>query len=142
MIRRATVRDAPTLHAMLQALSDHDGGDYQVGSVETLLQHGFGANPLFHALIAETDHPVGMTIYYPDYSTHRGEPGVYVQDIYVEPAARGTGIARQLLAATMIHQTWAACYVTLGVSPANTVACRFYDRMGFRNRGYDFLILD
>ncbi len=138
MIRPATAHDVPTLRAMLQALSDHDGGK-QVGSEVSLLQHGFGPRPLYSALIADDE---GMVIYYPDYSTHRGEPGVYVQDIYVTPAARGTGIARQLLAAVMDHQTWGAKYMTLGVSPANAVATRFYNRLGFRHRGYDFLILD
>ena len=137
----AKPRDVPLLRAMLQALSDHEGGK-GVGPEASLLEHGFGAKPLYHALIAETDHPSGMVIYYPDFSTHRGEPGVYVQDIYVDPAARGSGIAQQLLAAVMQHQTWGAEYMTLGVSPANAIANRFYRRLGFRHRGYDFLILD
>jgi ribosomal protein S18 acetylase RimI-like enzyme len=138
MIRPTTPADIPTLRTMLQALSDHEGGK-QVATEASLLQHGFGPRPLYSALVADDQ---GMVIYYPDYSTHRGEPGVYVQDIYVAPAARGTGIAQALLAALMQHQDWGAQYMTLGVSPANTVATRFYSRLGFRHRGYDFLILD
>ncbi len=125
---------------MLQALSDHDGGG-TVASEASLQLHGFGPRPLYSALIAG-EPPRGMVIYYPDFSTHRGEPGVYVQDIYVDPAARGSGVAQQLLAAVLQHQTWGAKYMTLGVSPDNLVANRFYDRLGFRHRGYDFLILD
>ena len=127
---------------MLLRLSDHDGGDYPVGPEAALRTGGFGPRPLFHAVIAANPGPLGMVIYYPDFSTHRGEPGVYVQDIYVDPAARGSGIAQQLLAAVMQHQTWGAEYMTLGVSPANAIANRFYRRLGFRHRGYDFLILD
>lgn len=127
---------------MLQALSDHDGGDYAVGSENTLLQHGFGARPLFHAAIAKRgDTAVGMVIYYPDYSTHRGQPGVYVQDIYVDPALRGAGAGRGLLAFMMRRQDWDAQYIALGVNPDNAEAAGFYSRLGFRSRGYGILIL-
>lgn len=142
ILRPAEPRDIPTLRAMLQALSDHDGGGHEVGSEQSLLQHGFGPRPLYRAVIAEAEAPVGMAIYYPDFSTHRGEPGVYVQDIYLAPAARGTGIAQALLAEVMARQDWGAQYMTLGVSPDNAVANRFYTRLGFRHRAYDFLILD
>lgn len=138
----AVAADVPVLRAMLQALSDHDGGDYAVGSEDTLLQHGFGARPLFHAAIARHgDIAVGMVIYYPDYSTHRGQPGVYVQDIYVDPTARGAGVGRGLLAFMLRDQDWDAQYITLGVSPENAVAAGFYSRLGFRTRGYGILIL-
>lgn len=141
-IRKATPDDIPAIRAMLQALADHEGAGYQVASESALLLHGFGANPLFHVLLAVTDDPYGMVIYYPDFSTHRGEPGVYVQDIFVVPAARGMGFAERLLAEVMKHQTWGACYMTLGVNPRNAIANRLYGRLGFRSRGYDFLILD
>lgn len=140
--RAANPSDVPTLRAMLQALADHDGGDYAVGSEAGLLQHGFGPRPLFWAIIAEADAPLGMVIYYPDYSTHRGEAGVYVQDIYVADAARGLGVGRGLMAAMMRQQDWAAQFITLGVSAENTVANGFYNRLGFRKRGYEMMILE
>jgi GNAT superfamily N-acetyltransferase len=87
-IKPATTSDIPALRQMLQALSDHDGGTYAVGS-EHSLQDAL-AKGLIHALI----HPQGMVIYYPDFSTHRGQPGLYIQDLYVTPPARGTGLAR------------------------------------------------
>ena len=121
---------------MLQALSDHDGGTYQVAS-EAALAAAL-AVPLIHALI----HDHGMVIYYPDYSTHRGEPGLYIQDLYVSPEARGTGLARALVAGTLQHQTWGARYITLGVSPDNIAATRFYAKTGFTRRGYEMMILD
>jgi ribosomal protein S18 acetylase RimI-like enzyme len=137
-IRPATQADIPALRRMLQALSDHDGGSHPVGSEASLLQGGFGPRPLFSALI----HPQGMVIYYPDFSTHRGEPGVYIQDLYVEPEARGTGLAAALLAAVLHHQDWEARYLTLGVSEENPAATRFYAKTGFTRRGYQMMILD
>ena len=136
MIRPVAPADLPALRRMLQALSDHDGGTYQVAS-EAALAAALAA-PLIHALI----HDQGMVIYYPDYSTHRGQPGLYIQDLYVTPEARGTGLARALVAATLQHQTWGARYMTLGVSPDNIAAMRFYAKTGFTRRGYEMMILD
>ncbi|MBI1172960.1 GNAT family N-acetyltransferase [bacterium] len=139
-IRPVAPADIPALRAMLQALSDHDGGSHPVGSEAVLLQAGFGARPLFSALIA--DEAQGMVIYYPDFSTHRGEPGLYIQDLYVSPEARGTGLARALMAAALRQQDWGARYITLGVSATNSAAIRFYAKTGFTRRGYETLILD
>ena len=136
MIRPVAPPDLPLLRQMLQALSDHDGGTYQVGS-EQSLQDALTQN-LIHALI----HPDGMVIYYPDFSTHRGQPGLYIQDLYVQPQARGTGLARALVAATLTHQTWGAQYICLGVHPTNTQATRFYTKCGFTFRGYEMMILE
>lgn len=140
--RVANPTDVPTLRAMLQALAEHDGGDYAVGSEAGLLLHGFGPRPLFWAMVAEADAPLGMVIYYPDYSTHRGEAGVYVQDIYVADAARGLGVGRGLLNAMMQQQDWGARFITLGVSVENAIAQGFYTRLGFQKRGYEMMILD
>ena len=140
--RAARAGDVPVLRTMVQALSAEDGGQHNVASEAALLTHGFGPRPLFQAVIAETDTPLGMAIYFADFSTHRGEPGVYVQDIFVIPAARGAGLGPRLLAAVMAHQEFGARYMTLAVNPSNTGATDFYRGLGFRPRGYDFLILD
>ncbi len=139
--RAMTAADVPVLRAMLQALSDQDGGK-AVASEAALLEGGFGARPLFQGLVAEEDGPLGVVVYYPSYSTLRGEPGIYVQDLFVLEAARGKGIGRGLLAAVMTAQDWGAKYLTLSVSPGNVAAKAFYDRAGFRAREYDFLIVD
>ena len=137
-IRPVIPADLPRLRALLQALSDEDGGTYQVGSEPALAKALFAPAPLIFALIADQ----GMAFYYPDFSTHRGEPGVYIQDLYVTPKARGTGLARALLTAVMRHQGWGAQFMTLGVSPENTAAIRFYTKTGFTLRGYEMMILE
>jgi ribosomal protein S18 acetylase RimI-like enzyme len=139
----AQVKDAPVIAEMLQALSDHSGGG-TVASVASLVQHGFGDRPLFWSILAEDPTgPKGMIVFYPDFSTHRGQAGVYVQDLYICPNMRGMGIGRALLQEAMTHAfaAWQATYLTLAVEPENTAACRFYNQLGFEPRGYDFYIL-
>ena len=140
-LREAQEGDVATLRGMLQKLAEHDGASYPVASIAALRVGGFGARPLFRAVIAEDDRPLGMAIYFPDFSTHRGEPGVYIQDIWVEPAARGLGLGRKLLAEVMRRQDWGARYIVLGVSPENMTAHGFYERLGFRRRDYEMMIL-
>jgi ribosomal protein S18 acetylase RimI-like enzyme len=136
MIRPIAPQDIPTLLHMLRALVAEDTGTI-ASTAETLHNAIFGPHPLLHGVI----HPDGMALYYPDYSTHRGEPGLHIQDLYVAPTARGTGLARHLIAATLSHQTWGANYITLGVSPDNPQATRFYAKTGFTFRGYGMMIL-
>ena len=137
-IRPVTPADLPGLRAQLQALADEDGGTYRVGSEAALAQALFAPAPLIFALTSAQ----GLAFYYPDFSTHRGEPGVYIQDLYVTPPARGTGLARALLAGVMRHQSWGARFMTLGVSPDNLAATKFYAKTGFTRRGYAMMILD
>lgn len=140
--RPATSADVPVLRQLLQALSDHDGGP-DVASEASLTQAGFGPRPLFRAILAEDeDQTFGMILYFPEFSTLRGQPGLYVQDLYVTGAARGLGVGTGLLAAAMRQQDWGAEYLTLGVDPANAPARRYYANRGFRPRKYEFLILD
>jgi ribosomal protein S18 acetylase RimI-like enzyme len=134
-IRPITPADLPALRQMLQALADHDGGA-TVASVAALQDAAFGPRPLIQALI----HPRGMVIYFPEFSTHRGLPGVYVQDLYVAPEARGQGLARALLRATLTHQDWGAQFISLTVAHDNAMARRFYAGAGFASRGYEALI--
>jgi ribosomal protein S18 acetylase RimI-like enzyme len=138
MIRPVTPADLPALRQMLQDLADHDGATYQVASVAALQEAAFGAVPQIHALIA----PLGMVIYFPWYSTHRGLPGLFVQDLYVAPQARGSGLARALLAEAMQHQGWGARFIALAVNADNLAASRFYAKTGFTPQGYDMMILE
>ena len=132
----------PELRQMLQALADQEGG-YEVASAAALAAGAFGARALFEGVVAEeAGRALGIAVYYPDFSTIRGTPGVYVQDLFVMAEARGRGIGRGLLAAVMHLQDWNADYLTLAVSPANTEAQAFYARAGFRGRNYRYLILD
>jgi ribosomal protein S18 acetylase RimI-like enzyme len=115
------------------------------GSTEaTLLAHGFGPQPRFHALLATSDHgPFGLIVYFPEYSTWRGQIGLFVQDVYVSPAGRGTGLGRALLAAAMAHADWNPQFLSLMVARRNAAARAFYASLGMVLRDEaDQLILD
>lgn len=144
VIRRAGMADAPVLQALLQEHVAHHGEVLECG-VEALERYGFGEKALFRSLIAARHgQPLGFALYYPDFSTLRGRPGVLLQDIYVRPDARGTGLGRQLLACVIRDaQDWEAGFLTLMVDRTNQLALKFYARQGFALRGdYDLLILE
>ena len=146
MLFRSKQGELPEIDAQQECLrgaqTTHDGARMR-GSVEALVRHGFGARPLFHAILSERGaEALGLALYYPDYSTLRGEPGVYVQDLYVTEASRGEGLGRRLLAEVMARQDWGARYMILMVGHENDAARRFYARQGFVPRDYEFLMLD
>ena len=142
--RRATSEDAGTIHALLCDLARQDGAQMR-GSADALRRFGFGASPMFQAVLAEQAGAVtGLVLFFPEFSTLRGCPGVFVQDLYVAAPARGQGLGRKLLAQAMAAaQAWDAAYLALMVDRSNTRARVFYDRCGFVDRGeYDMLVLD
>lgn len=115
------------------------------GSTEaSLLAHGFGPLPRFHGLLAvQGETPVGMILYFPEYSTWRGEMGLFVQDVYVAPEGRGLGLGRKLLAAAMSQADWQPRFLTLMVAHVNRNARAFYAALGLKLRDEaDQLILE
>ena len=142
MIRPATPADVPLILRFLGQMAAEAGE--ATGSTEaSLLAHGFGANPRFHGLIAEGECPLGMILYFPEYSTWRGEMGLFVQDVYVTPAGRGLGLGRKLLAAAITHADWQPQFLTLMVAHVNRDARDFYAALGLTLRDEaDQLILE
>lgn len=141
-IRPAVPADVPLI---LQFLTDMaaEAGETTGSTEASLLTHGFGPTPRFHGLIAEGDAPLGMILYFPEYSTWRGEMGLFVQDVYVAPAGRGQGLGRQLLAAAMAAADWQPQFLTLMVAHVNQNARDFYAALGLTLRDEaDQLILE
>jgi GNAT superfamily N-acetyltransferase len=136
--------DAPTLQILLEEHVHHHGEILERG-VEALETYGFGPKARFRTVLAERDgKALGFALFYPDFSTLRGKPGVLLQDIYVRPDARGLGLGRKLLARAMQEaQDWDAAFLTLMVDRSNDIAQAFYAKLGFTGRGdYDLLILE
>ena len=143
VLRAATAADVPVILRFLQAMAAEAGET--VGSTEaSLLAHGFGPSPRFHGLIAEgAAGSLGMVLYFPEYSTWRGEMGLFVQDVYVAPEGRGLGLGRQLLAGAMATADWGPQFMTLMVAHPNAGARGFYEALGFGLRDdADQLILE
>jgi GNAT superfamily N-acetyltransferase len=132
-IRPATPADIPQILAFIRALATYEREPDAVTATEAdLLSHGFGPNPFYFCLIAESDGaPAGFALYFFNYSTWLGRPGLYLEDLFVLPEFRGHGIGKALL------QRVAAIAVEKGcprlqweVLDWNTPAIEFYQAMG------------
>ncbi|MDZ4310301.1 MAG: GNAT family N-acetyltransferase [Cypionkella sp.] len=133
--RLAVVEDAALIHAMLSEMADAEGGVIG-GGVEALVRHGFGAEPRFRVvLVEERGIALGFCLFLPEYSSWRGAMGLFVQDIYLNHAARGKGLGRGLLAAALAHaQDWQPAFMALMVKRSNILAIGFYGTLGFALR--------
>jgi len=98
-IRTANPTDIPQILAFIHALAAYEREADAVQTTEAdLLRDGFGPNPFFSCLIAEQDgQPAGFALYFFNYSTWTGRPGLYLEDIFVHPEFRGRGIGKALL---------------------------------------------
>ncbi|MEP4767831.1 MAG: GNAT family N-acetyltransferase [Roseibium sp.] len=135
-IKRAEREDVETLHGALMQLSK-DLGDTHAASPEDLLRHGFAGTPAFFALLAmRQTETMGVLLASPVFSTTRGGAGLYVSDLWVAKSARGEGLGKQLLAATLEHapESWTITFLKLAVYHDNPNAGRFYARLGFTPR--------
>lgn len=133
-IRPAKAADASAIAEMLSRLAEDLGdGSVFASTSTTILRYGFSNPPMFHVVIAEIEAKAcGFALYFAHFSTTKGKPGVYVQDLWIDPDRRGDGIGGKLLAAVASHAAtdWAAAYLKLTVHADNPNAARFYNRLG------------
>lgn len=132
-IRQATIDDVALLHRAILKLADSVSAVLKVRSTpDDLRRHGFGDNPAFEAQIAEVDGDfAGMCLYFPSFSTWRGKPGIYVQDIFVEEQFRGRKIGERMLQTVAEHGlAKGAAYLRLSVDADNHGAQGFYTHLG------------
>jgi GNAT superfamily N-acetyltransferase len=131
-IRFATADDVALLLQLIRELATYERAPDAVLATEgDLRRYGFGHNPRFEALLAFLDdQPAGFGLFFPHFSTWRGRPGLYLEDLYVREWARGRGVGRLLmtkLAAIAIERDWPALhFMVLDWNPARD----FYQRLG------------
>jgi GNAT superfamily N-acetyltransferase len=132
-IRTATEADVAQILRFIRALAEFEREPEAVEATEEgLLRDGFGPQPFYSCLMAEQDgQPAGFALYFFNYSTWLGRPGLYLEDLFVSPEFRGLGIGKALL------QRVAAVAVEKGckrlqweVLDWNTPAIDFYRAMG------------
>ncbi|MFD5584532.1 GNAT family N-acetyltransferase [Streptomyces sp. NPDC058733] len=101
MIRPATPADLPVIHTLIQELAAYEKAPHEAKATPAQLHDAlFSAHPAAFAHIAEDDdtgEPVGFALWFLSFSTWRGTHGIYLEDLFVRPAARGAGHGKALL---------------------------------------------
>jgi GNAT superfamily N-acetyltransferase len=99
MIRAATPADVPAIHALIVALAVYEKEpDAVQASHDDLAQALFGPRPLAECVLAESEgKTVGLALFFTNFSTWTGRPGLYLEDLFVQPEARGQGLGKALL---------------------------------------------
>ncbi|MFM8346033.1 MAG: N-acetyltransferase family protein, partial [Betaproteobacteria bacterium] len=98
-IRNAQAADAPTVVALIHELAAFEQLSHLVSvTPQSLAQHLFGPQPAAQCVVFEQGTEiVAFALFFHNFSTFLGQPGLYLEDLYVRPAYRGQGIGRSLL---------------------------------------------
>lgn len=132
-LRAAELRDVQAIVRLVRELAEFEHlTDELELTVEGLARHLFGDHPAAEAVVAEVDgQVVAYALYFTNFSTFLGRPGLYLEDLYVQPAHRGAGVGQALLR----HLADLALARDYGrfewsVLDWNEAAIGFYRRMG------------
>ncbi len=137
LIREATPADVPEMLVFIRELAEYEREpEAAVATAEDLLRDGFGPRPVFQCLIAEWEgQPAGMALYFPFYSTWRGNAGVHLEDLFVRPQFRRKGIAKALFARLAAITLERGDRFQWHVLDWNRMAIDFYEEMGAKMLG-------
>lgn len=133
MIRPAAVADVPAIARLIRGLAEYERLAHIVTLDEARLrEHLFGPRPFAEVLLAEdAGRVVGFALFFYNYSTFLGQPGIYLEDLFVEPAHRGQGHGKALLAALARLAVERGCgRLDWVVLDWNKPAIRFYRSLG------------
>jgi len=133
MIRLATVDDVPVILEFIRGLAEFERLSHEVVATEDALRQTlFSARPAAEVLLAEVDAaPVGFALFFHTYSTFLARPGLYLEDLFVRPAARGRGIGRALMIELARIAVARGCgRFEWSVLDWNADAIRFYRSLG------------
>ena len=99
-IRSATPADLPLIAQFIRDLADYEKLAHEVRFDEAKLgENLFGARPYAEVVIGEIDGAAqGFALFFHNFSTFEGRPGIYLEDLFVRPEARGSGLGKALLA--------------------------------------------
>ena len=132
-LRPARPGDCDDLHRLIVALAEYEKLTHMVeGSAEGLRAALFGARPSCEAVIAERQgRAVGFALYFTTFSTFLCRPGLYLEDVFVEPEHRGAGIGKALLRHLASIAAERGCgRFEWRVLDWNTPSIRFYESLG------------
>jgi len=99
VIRETSTEDIPLIFNLIRELADYEKLSYSVTADEELLKKNlFGKNRYAYVVIAEYEgEAVGQALYFYNFSTFKGKPGIYLEDLFVRPEFRNKGIGKALL---------------------------------------------
>lgn len=99
IVRKATVKDAALILKFINALAAYEKAEREViATVEDLEKNIFGSNSTTHVIICSIDDvPIGLAVYFLNFSTWLGKNGLYLEDLYISPEYRGAGAGKRLL---------------------------------------------
>jgi GNAT superfamily N-acetyltransferase len=135
LIRPARPEDAELLMTLVRELAVYEKlARHAVASADDFRLHLFGPNPAAEAAVAEVGgDPAGFALWYATFSTFRGQPGLYLEDIFVRPGFRGRGIGKALLATVARRAVERGCgRLEWSVLHWNAPAIGFYRSLGAR----------
>ncbi|MDX1711913.1 MAG: GNAT family N-acetyltransferase [Rhodovibrionaceae bacterium] len=136
VIREAAESDAGTILRLIRELAEFERLAHEVRATEAdIRRDGFGPQRYFECLLAEADgEAVGFALFFHDYSTFEGRPGIYLEDLFVREEQRGRGLGRQLIARLAALAVERDCrrldLSVLHWNPARDV----YERLGFEQK--------
>jgi GNAT superfamily N-acetyltransferase len=133
MIRPATVHDTSAIARLIRGLAEYERLTDKVTLDENLLrEHLFGPRPYAEVLLAEeAGTVVGFALFFPNYSTFRSQPGIYLEDLFVVPEQRGKGHGLALFRAVARLAVERGCgRLQWSVLTWNEPALRFYRALG------------
>jgi GNAT superfamily N-acetyltransferase len=132
-ITAAVERDTPVILDLIRQLAEYERlGDKVIATEERLRQSLFGPRPAAEVLLAAADGEiVGFAVFFTNYSTFLAQPGIYLEDLFVKPHARGQGIGKALLARVAQLAAERGCgRVEWAVLDWNKPSIGFYESLG------------
>ena len=138
MIRPATAADVPEIAKLIRDLAEYERLSHAVVLDEDRLrEHLFGPRPFAEVLLAvDAGAVVGFALFFHNYSTFLARPGIYLEDLFVEPAHRGKGHGKALLRAIAKLAEDRGCgRLEWSVLNWNEPAIRFYESLGAKPLG-------
>lgn len=135
VIRRVAESDVPAVVRLVHALAEYEKAAEECHLTEPDLHRAlFGADPALFGHVAEVDGEVaGFALWFLNFSTWEGRHGIYLEDLFVLPERRGSGLGKALLR-TLAQECVARGYARLEwwVLDWNTPAIEFYESVGAR----------
>ena len=133
LIRPASVTDVPIILELIRALATYERAPNEVTATEQgLTEVLFAQKPSAEVLLAfENDRAVGFAVFFHNFSTWLGRPGLYLEDLFVRPEDRGKGYGRALLVyLAKIARDRGCGRMEWAVLDWNEPAINFYQKLG------------